>query len=201
MEIVRSTLITGNNLKSCKCEWCKSHVIFLPVHIQQVFFAYWFAIRGSAPTEGGNTENLTFQAVRIMYSWMSTPHFVRVGSLHGLIFVIYITKSVKQSVQNAVVSEFTICFSEWDRIFGLMQRSVIFWKWPVFSGLEGNGFTRCVIPDLLGWRRFLFIPKACYSRLFHRIYIWTFPSLLASFTGVLLARCKCVGAPMHRWSQ
>ena len=73
---------------------------------------------------------------------MSTRHFVRVGSLHGVIFVIHITKSVKQSVQNGVVSEFTICFSELDRIFGQMQRSVIFWKWQVFSGLEGNGFIR-----------------------------------------------------------
>ena len=174
---------------------------FYPLIFNKFFFAFRFAIRGSAPTEGGNTENLTFQAVRIMYSWMSTPHFVRVWSLHGLIFVIHITKSVKQSVQNGVVSEFTICFSELDRIFGQMPTGVGFWKWQVFSRLEGNGFIRWIIPGLLGWRRFLFIPKACYSRLFHIIYIWTFPSLLASFTGVLLARCKGVGAPMHRWSQ
>lgn len=73
---------------------------------------------------------------------MSTPHFVRVGSLHGVIFVIHITKSVKQSVQNGVVSEFAICFSELDRIFGQMQRRVIFWKWQVFGGLDENGFIR-----------------------------------------------------------
>ena len=54
-----------------------------------------------------------------------------------------------------------------------------FLEMAVFGGLEGNGFIRWIIPDLLGWRRFLFIPKACYSRLFHLIYIWTSPSLLA----------------------
>ncbi|BDT25184.1 hypothetical protein CF204P1_39070 [Citrobacter freundii] len=56
--------------------------------------------------------------------------------------MIHITKSVKQSVQNGVVSEFAICFSELDRIFGQMQRRVIFWKWQVFGGLDENGFIR-----------------------------------------------------------
>ena len=150
---------------------------FYPLIFNKFFFAFRFAIRRSVSAESGNTENITFQAVLIMYWWMSTRHFVRVGSLHGVIFVIYITKSVKQSVQNDVVSEFTICFSEWDRIFGQMQRSIIFWKWQVFGGLDENGFIRWIIPDLLGWRRFLFIPKACYSRLFHLIYIWTSPRI------------------------
>ena len=67
---------------------------------------------------------------------------MRVGSLHGVIFVIHITKSVKQSVQNGVVSEFTICFSESDRIFGQMPTGVVFWKWQVFGGLDENGFIR-----------------------------------------------------------
>lgn len=73
---------------------------------------------------------------------MSTPHFVRVGSLHGFIFVIHITKSVKQSVQNGVVSEFAICFSELDLIFGLIHMGVIFWKWQVSGGWDRNEFIR-----------------------------------------------------------
>lgn len=51
--------------------------------------------------------------------------------------MIYITKSVKKSVQNGVVSEFAICFSELDRIFGLMQRSAIFWKWLYLADWRG----------------------------------------------------------------
>ncbi|VEC18541.1 Uncharacterised protein [Citrobacter portucalensis] len=51
--------------------------------------------------------------------------------------MIYITKSVKQSVQNRVDSEFAICFSELDRIFGQMQRSAIFWKWPYLADWRG----------------------------------------------------------------
>ena len=73
---------------------------------------------------------------------MSTPQFVRVGSLRGFKFVIHVTKSVKQSVQLSVVSEFAICFSELDLIFGLIQMGVIFWKWQVFGGLDENGFIR-----------------------------------------------------------
>ena len=73
---------------------------------------------------------------------MSTPHFVRVGSLHRFIFVIHITKSVKQSVQNGIVSEFAICFSELDLIFGLIQMGVIFWKWQVSGGWDMNEFIR-----------------------------------------------------------
>ena len=67
---------------------------------------------------------------------------MRVGSLRGLLFVIHITKSVKQSVQIGVVSEFAICFSELDRIFGQIQRGVVFWKWQVFGGLNENEFIR-----------------------------------------------------------
>ena len=78
--------------------------------------------------ESGNTENITFQAVLIMYWLLSTRHFVRVGSLHGVIFVIHITKSVNQSVQTGVVSEFAICFSDLDRIFSPTQGHDIFWK-------------------------------------------------------------------------
>ena len=198
MEIARATLITGNNSKICKCEWCKSHVIFLPIHIQQVFFACCFVVRCWALPATGNTENFTFQAVLILYWWMSTPHFVRVGSLRGLLFVIHITKSVKQSVQNGVVSEFAICFSELDRIFDQMETGVVFWSAGIFRRVEGNEFIRWIIPDLLGWRRFLFIPKACYSRLFHLIYIWTSPKILGEFTGILLARCEGAPTPAHR---
>lgn len=146
---------------------------FLPVHIQRVFFAGWFAVCGSASTEGGNTENLTFQAVLIMYCSMSTPHFVRVRSLRGFIFVIHITKSVKQSVQINVVSEFAICFSELNHIFVQMLTGTVFWNEGIFRRAKGNEFIQWIIPDLLGWGGFLFIPKACYSRLFHCIYIWT----------------------------
>lgn len=88
--------------------------------------------------ESGNTENLTFQAVLIMYCSMSTPQFVRVGSLRGFIFVIHITKSVKQSVQLSVVSEFAICFSELDRIFGLMPTGVVFWSVGIFRRVKDN---------------------------------------------------------------
>ena len=55
---------------------------------------------------------------------------MRVGSLRGLLFVIHITKSVKQSVQIDVVSEFAICFSELDRIFGRYRQAL-------FSGARG----------------------------------------------------------------
>ena len=88
--------------------------------------------------ERENTENLTFQAVLIMYCSMSTPQFVRVGSLRGFIFVIHITKSVKQSVQLSVVSEFAICFSELDRIFGLMPTGVVFWSMGIFRRVKDN---------------------------------------------------------------
>ena len=71
---------------------------------------------------------------------MSTPHFVRVGSLHGVIFVIYITKSVKQSVQNGVVSEFAICFSDSDRIFCPMPTGVVFWNAGIFGRVKGDEF-------------------------------------------------------------
>jgi hypothetical protein len=56
--------------------------------------------------------------------------------------VIHITKSVKQSVQNGVVSEFAICFSELDHIFRLIQMGVIFWKWQVSGGWDMNEFIR-----------------------------------------------------------
>lgn len=69
---------------------------------------------------------------------MSTPHFVRVGSLHGMTFVIYITKSVKQSVQNRVDSEFAICFSELDRIFGQMQTGTVFWNVGILRCVKDN---------------------------------------------------------------
>lgn len=128
MEIAWSTLITGNNFKICKYGWCKSHVVFLPIYIQQVFFACCFVIRGWALLATENTENLTFQAVIIMYCWISTPHFVRVGSLREPVFVTHITKSVKQSVQISVVSEFAICFSELDLIFGQIVTGVVFWS-------------------------------------------------------------------------
>ena len=88
--------------------------------------------------ERENTENLTFQAVLIMYCSMSTPQFVRVGSLRGFIFVIHITKSVKQIVQLNVVSEFAICFSELDRIFGQMPTGVVFWNVGIFRRVKGN---------------------------------------------------------------
>lgn len=54
--------------------------------------------------------------------------------------MIYITKSVKQSVQNGVVSEFAICFSELDRIFGLMQTGVVFWNAGIFGRVKGDEF-------------------------------------------------------------
>ncbi|MCX8991141.1 hypothetical protein [Citrobacter portucalensis] len=52
--------------------------------------------------------------------------------------MIYITKSVKQSVQNSVVSEFAICFSELDRIFGLMPTGVVFWSVGIFRRVKDN---------------------------------------------------------------
>lgn len=146
---------------------------FLTIHIQQVFFACCFVVRCWALSATRNTENFTFQAVLILYWWMSTPHFVRVGSLRGLLFVIHITKSVKQSVQISVISEFAICFSELDHIFIQMPTGTVFWNEGIFRRAKGNEFIRWIIPDLLGWGGFLFIPKACYSRLFHCIYIWT----------------------------
>lgn len=67
---------------------------------------------------------------------------MRVGSLRGLLFVIHITKSVKQSVQIGVVSEFAICFSELDRIFDQMETGVVFWSAGIFRRVEGNEFIR-----------------------------------------------------------
>ena len=67
---------------------------------------------------------------------------MRVGSLHEVIFVIHVTKSVKQSVQNMVVSEFAICFSELDLIFGLMPTGVVFWSVAILRRAKGNEFIR-----------------------------------------------------------
>ena len=171
---------------------------FYPFIFNKFFSACWFSLHRCMSLERGNTENLTFQAVLIMYWWMSTPHFVRVGSLHGLIFAIHITKSVKQSVQNVVASEFAIYFSELDRIFCQMPTGIVFWNVAILRRAKGNEFIRWIIPDLLGWRSFLFIPKACYSRLFHLIYIWAYRRSLGEFTGVLLARYEGAPTPAHR---
>jgi hypothetical protein len=52
--------------------------------------------------------------------------------------VIHITKSVKQSVQIGVVSEFAICFSELDRIFDQMPTGVVFWSVGILRRVKGN---------------------------------------------------------------
>lgn len=146
---------------------------FYPFIFNKFFLRVDLSFTVVRPQRGGNTENLTFQAVLIMYCSMSTPHFVRVRSLRGFIFVIHITKSVKQSVQINVVSEFAICFSELNHIFVQMLTGTVFWNEGIFRRAKGNEFIQWIIPDLLGWGGFLFIPKAWYSRLFHLIYIWT----------------------------
>ena len=115
---------------------------FYPFIFNKFFLRVDLSFTVVRPQRGGNTENLTFQAVLIMYCSMSTPQFVRVGSLHGFIFVIDITKSVKQSVQLSVVSEFAICFSELDRIFGLMPTGVVFWSMGIFRRVKDNELMR-----------------------------------------------------------
>ena len=115
---------------------------FYPFIFNKFFLRVDLSFTVVRPQRGGNTENLTFQAVLIMYCSMSTPPFVRVGSLHGFIFVIDITKSVKQSVQLSVVSEFAICFSELDRIFGLMPTGVVFWSMGIFRRVKDNELMR-----------------------------------------------------------
>ena len=63
---------------------------------------------------------------------------MRVGSLRGSLFVIHITKSVKQSVQIGVVSEFAICFSELDRIFALIPTGGVFWNVGIFRRVKNK---------------------------------------------------------------
>lgn len=115
---------------------------FYPFIFNKFFLRVDLSFTVVRPQRGGNTENLTFQAVLIMYCSMSTPHFVRVRSLRGFIFVIHITKSVKQSVQNSLVSEFTICFSELDHIFIQMPTGTVFWNEGIFRRAKGNEFIR-----------------------------------------------------------
>jgi hypothetical protein len=52
--------------------------------------------------------------------------------------VTHITKSVKQSVQIGVVSEFAICFSDLDRIFALIPTGVVFWSVGILRRVKGN---------------------------------------------------------------